>query len=71
MSVLIIAYALGKEGWIVQKGTRPAKVQGDSIQYGLTLKGQAALRLDEKSIEDFLKTATEEQLVKFIDLFWP
>ena len=61
--------ALIKEGWIAQKGTRPAKVQGESILYELTLKGKAALRLDNKSMDDFLKTATNEQLTKFIDLF--
>jgi DNA-binding PadR family transcriptional regulator len=61
--------ALNKEGWIHQKGTRPAKVQGESRLYELTLKGKAALNLDEKSIEEFLRTATEEQLAKFIALF--
>ena len=61
--------ALNKEGWIAEKGTRPAKVQGESILYELTLKGKAALRLDNKSMDDFLKTATNEQLTKFIDLF--
>lgn len=61
--------ALNKEGWIAQKGTRPAKVQGESILYEPTLKGKAALRLDEKNIEEFLRTATQEQLAKFIELF--
>jgi DNA-binding PadR family transcriptional regulator len=61
--------ALSKDGWIAQKGTRPAKVQGESRLYELTLKGKAALNLDEKSIEEFLRTATEEQLAKFIALF--
>jgi DNA-binding PadR family transcriptional regulator len=60
--------ALNKEGWIAQKGTRPAKVQGESILYELTLKGKAALKLDEKSIEEFLQTTTEKQLQKLIDL---
>ena len=62
-------HALEQEGWICQKGKRPAKVQGDSALYELTPKGEAALRIDEKSIENFLKTATNEQLAKFIDLF--
>jgi hypothetical protein len=61
--------ALNQGDWITQKGTRPAKVQGESILFELTLKGKAALKLDEKSIEEFLKTATKEQLTKFIDLF--
>jgi DNA-binding PadR family transcriptional regulator len=61
--------ALNKEGWIVQKGVRPAKVQGESILFELTLKGRAALKLDEKSVEEFLRTATKVQLLTFIDLF--
>jgi DNA-binding PadR family transcriptional regulator len=61
--------ALNKEGWIAQTGTRPAKVQGESMLYELTLKGEAALKLDEKNIEEFLKTATKDQLKKFIALF--
>ena len=61
--------ALNKEGWIAQKGTRPAKVQGESILYELTLKGKAALTLDQKSVEDFLQTATDEQLLKFIEAY--
>ena len=62
-------HALEQEGWISKKGKRPAKVQGDSALYELTLKGKAALRIDEKSIETFLKTASNEQLARFIDLF--
>ena len=62
-------HALEQEGWIVQKGKRPAKIQGDCSLYELTLKGKAALRIDGKSIETFLKTATNEQLAKLIDLF--
>jgi DNA-binding PadR family transcriptional regulator len=60
--------ALNCEGMIAQNGMRPAKVQGESILYRLTLKGEAALRLDEKNMEDFLKTATDDQLKKFIAL---
>lgn len=60
--------ALEKEGWIARKGTRPAKVQGDSVLYELTLKGKAALRLYEKSVEEFLQTATDEQLLKFLNI---
>jgi hypothetical protein len=61
--------ALAMDGWIAQNGARPAKVQGNSVLYMLTLKGKAALKLDEKSIEEFLKTATNDKLSKFIDLF--
>jgi DNA-binding PadR family transcriptional regulator len=59
---------LNQEGWIAHRGKRPAKVQGESILYELTLKGKLALRLDEISIEEFLKTASDEQLAKFIDV---
>jgi DNA-binding PadR family transcriptional regulator len=61
--------ALEQEGWIGQKGKRPAKVKGDSILYELTLRGRAALKLDQKSVEAFLTIATDEQLAKLIDLF--
>lgn len=61
--------ALNREGWITQNGTRPAKVKGDTILYELTLKGKVALRLDERSIEEFLKIATAEQLSQLISLF--
>jgi hypothetical protein len=61
--------ALATDGWIAQNGTRPAKVQGDSVLYMLTLQGKAALKLDEKSVDEFLKTATNDKLAKFIDIF--
>jgi len=61
--------ALERQGWIAQKGTRPALPGWDSTLYELTLRGEAALKLDEKEIEEFLRTATDEQLLKFIDLF--
>lgn len=46
-----------------RKGTK------ENLNSELALKGKAALRLDERSIEEFLKTATDEQLASFIDLF--
>ena len=61
--------ALEQGGWITQNGSRLAKVQGNSALYELTFKGKAALKLDDKSIEEFLSTATDEQLARFIDLF--
>jgi DNA-binding PadR family transcriptional regulator len=61
--------ALEQQGLIAQKGTRLGKRGGDKILYALTLRGKAALRLDEKSIEEFLQTATDEQLLKFIASF--
>ena len=54
------------EGWIAQNGTRPGKVQGESILYELTQKGIAALKVDK--IEQFLLTATEEKLRKLNDV---
>jgi DNA-binding PadR family transcriptional regulator len=59
---------LNQEGWIEQKGTRPAKVIGESKLYDLTLKGKAALKLDQKSIEEFLNKSSDEKLAKLIDL---
>jgi DNA-binding PadR family transcriptional regulator len=59
--------ALEQESWVDQKGSRPAKPGWPSELYEITLKGKAALKLDEKNIEDFLKTATGEQLQKFIE----
>lgn len=60
---------LEQESLIAEKGTRLGKRGGDKRLYELTLRGKAALRLDEKSIEEFLKTATDDQLSKFIELF--
>ena len=41
--------ALEREGLIAEKGTRLGKRGGDKILYELTLRGKAALRLDEKT----------------------
>lgn len=59
--------ALEKQGWIQQKGTRPAQPGWDSTLYELTLRGKAALKLDEKSMDEFLRKATDAQLLKLID----
>ncbi len=59
--------ALEEAGWIAQKGNRPAKPGWPSELYEITLRGMAALKLDKKSIEEFLQTATDEQLLKLID----
>jgi DNA-binding PadR family transcriptional regulator len=61
--------ALISEGWITKAGTRPGQVEGEIVLYELTLKGKAALKFDGKSIEEFLKTATSEQLSKFIEYY--
>ena len=61
--------ALEQQGLIDQKGTRVGKRGGDKTLYALTLRGKASLRADEKSMEVFLQTATEEELLKFLDLW--
>ena len=59
--------ALQQQGWIGIVGERPTKPGWPSELYGLTLKGKAALKLDERNIDDFLSTASDEQLRKLID----
>jgi hypothetical protein len=54
--------ALERQSWITQKGTRPTQPGWDSELYELTLRGKAALKLDEKNIGTFLETAKDEQL---------
>jgi hypothetical protein len=61
--------ALGQEGWICQKGIRPGKVNGQSILYGLTLRGEIAIRLDKIAIEEFIRLASEDELSRFLDVF--
>jgi DNA-binding PadR family transcriptional regulator len=61
--------ALIGEGLIAKVGSRPGQVEGESVLYELTRKGKASLRADEKSMEVFLQTATEEKLLKFLDLW--
>jgi DNA-binding PadR family transcriptional regulator len=60
--------ALEQQDIISQKGNRATQPGWPSELYELTPRGKAALKLDEKSIEDFLRTATDEQLLKLIDL---
>jgi DNA-binding PadR family transcriptional regulator len=62
--------ALDDGGYIASNGTRVGKKGGDKTLYELTLKGKAALRWDRKSMENFLRTATKEQLAKFIDAYY-
>jgi len=59
--------ALEKQGWIRQKGTRPTKPGWSSELYEITLGGVAALKLDKINIDEFLLSASEEQLRKLID----
>jgi DNA-binding PadR family transcriptional regulator len=59
---------LCQEGWLVQSGKKVSKPGWESELYELTLKGKAALKLDSRSIEEFLKVATDEQLEALINL---
>jgi DNA-binding PadR family transcriptional regulator len=61
--------ALIGEGLITKVGSRPGQVEGESVLYELTRKGKASLKADEKSMDEFLKTATEDQLSMFLDYF--
>jgi DNA-binding PadR family transcriptional regulator len=61
--------ALIDEGLIEKVGYRPGQVEGESVLYELTRLGKASLRGDEKSMEVFLQTATEEELSRFLDLW--
>jgi DNA-binding PadR family transcriptional regulator len=61
--------ALERQGWITKAGNRFTQPGWPSELYEISLRGRAALKLDGKSLEDFLKTATDEKLQKFIDLF--
>jgi DNA-binding PadR family transcriptional regulator len=61
--------ALSQEGYIIQKGTRLTQPGWPSELFELTRKGKAALKADKKSMDQFLATASEEELQKFIDIF--
>ena len=60
--------ALQREGWIARNGNRTTQPGWSSELYEITLRGKAAVKLDQKSIEGFLKAATNEQLRKLIGL---
>lgn len=59
---------LEKGGWIAKEGEKLTKPGWPSELYKITLKGKAALKLDQKSIEAFLENAADEQLATLIDL---
>ena len=61
--------ALSQEGYIIQKGTRPTQPGWPSELFELTRKGKAALKAGKKSMDQFLETATEEELQKFLDIY--
>ena len=60
---------LEKQGGIGKNCERTTKPCWLSELYEITFKGRTALKLDEKNIEDFLKVATEDQILKLIYLF--
>ena len=57
---------LERQHWIVPKGTRPTQPGWDSDLYELTLRGKAALALDEQNIDTFIQTSKDEQLLLLI-----
>ena len=59
--------ALSKEAYIAKIGTRPSKVEGECDIYAITRKGKAALRLDNKSGDKFLDSATDKEFDNFLD----
>jgi hypothetical protein len=59
--------ALEKKGWIVQNGSKRVKPGWDSGLYEITIRSKVALKLHRKSIDEFLQTASEEQLIKLLD----
>jgi len=61
---------LEKGGWVVKEGEKITKPGWPSELYRITLKGKAALKLDQKNIEEFLENATDKQLSELIDLLY-
>jgi hypothetical protein len=60
---------LKKGGYIAPNGTRPGAVQGECVLFKTTRKGLGALRLDRKSVDEFLDTATEDELDEFLRFY--
>ena len=64
--------SLRQQSFIIVKGQRETKPSGVAQLYFLSLKGQAALKLSEKTMDEVLESATDEQLLKLIEsLKWP
>jgi DNA-binding PadR family transcriptional regulator len=57
---------LEKQGWIAKTGNRKTRPGGISELHEITLKGQAALQLDRINVEEFLNTATNQQLQRLL-----
>lgn len=60
---------LNKGGYIAPSGKRPGVVQGECILYKITRKGLGALRMDRKSGDEFLDTASDEALDNFLRFY--
>lgn len=61
--------ALFEQGYVAKNGTRPTKPGWPSDLFEITRKGKAALKADKKTMDQFLETASEEELQKFIDIY--
>jgi len=59
---------LEKGGWITKEGEKRTKPGWPSELYKISLKGKAALKLDQKNIEVFIESATDKELLELIDL---
>jgi len=60
---------LNEGGYIAASGTRPGAVLGECVLYKITRKGLGALRMDRRSGDEFLDTATEEELYDFLRIY--
>jgi hypothetical protein len=58
--------ALSKEDYIAKVGTKPSKIEGECDLFAITKKGKCALRLDNKSGDKFLDTASDEEFDNFL-----
>lgn len=60
---------LNEGDYIAVSGTRPGAVQGECLLYKITLRGLAALRFDRKSGDEFIDTASTEELAEFLRIY--
>jgi DNA-binding PadR family transcriptional regulator len=61
--------ALAKDGYVIQRGTRPTKAGRVSGLYEVTEKGKAVLKADKKSLDEFFATGSEEVFRKFNEIY--
>jgi hypothetical protein len=61
--------ALDQQDMISVVGQRPTKPGWPSELYAINPRGLAALKLDKKHIEEFLQTASYDELCKFNDAY--